>query len=77
MNDALIVGVAIFFLANNLGTALSYTGEALMESDFPFSLPERAVQALRFLGAILNKIGFIANKFAVVLGCVYILKELL
>ena len=77
MSDALIIGVAIFFLADNIGTVLFYTGEALMESDFPVSLPERVDQALRFIGMLLNKVGFIANKFAVAFGCIYILKELL
>ena len=77
MRDALIVGVAIFFLADSLGRILYYTGEALMESDFPISLPEKVSRILHFLGVILNKVGFIANKFAVVLGCAYILKELL
>ena len=77
MNDALIIGVAIFFLADNLGTVLFYTGEALLESDFPISLPEKVDRVLRFVGMILNKVGFIANKFAVVFGCIYILKELL
>lgn len=77
MSDALIIGVVIFFLADSFGRILYYTGEALMESDFPITLPSVVCRICRFLGMILNKVGFITNKFAVVLGCAYILRELL
>ena len=77
MSDVLIIGVVIFALASAIGKTLYYAGEALMESDFPFSFPEVVDLMLYLFGAVFKGIGFISYKLAVAFGCVYILKELL
>ena len=77
MSDVLIIGVVIFVLAAAIGKTLYYTGEALMESDFPVCLPEVVNLILWVFGAVFKGVGFISFRLAPVFGCVYILKELL
>ena len=75
MSAIAIIGIIVCFLI--IGKILYPTGEALMESDYPASFPKIVNFTFYLFGAILRTAGLIFYRLAVVLGCAYVLRELL